>query len=59
MDVTIDIITPIKNELTLEERMNGEFKSLRKRITKLEQLVLSAHTDNGEIKSKPKDKKKG
>lgn len=59
MNSIFNTVTPVKNELTLEERMNGEFKSLRKRVTKLEQLVLSARTDNGNIKSKPKDKKKG
>ena len=40
-----------KSQLSLEDRMNAEFKHLRKRIQKLEAIVLSQEYDAGSISS--------
>jgi len=48
-----------KRKKTLEERMNSEFKHLRKRIQKLEQEVLSGKTDNGIVGEPDTKLKKG
>lgn len=41
------------------EGINAEFKSLRLRIKRLEQLVLKMTTDSGTISDEVKDLKKG
>ena len=48
-----------KRSLTLEERVNAEFKHLKLRIRKLEQIVLKQHDELGSIKEPNKRLKKG
>jgi len=48
-----------KRKLSLEDRVNAEFKHMKLRIKRLEQLVLSSHNDNGSILEKPNKLKKG
>lgn len=45
--------------LTFEERVNAEFKHLKKRIKRLEQIVLKQHDDNGYINEPNKVISKG
>lgn len=49
----------LKGRLSSEDRINAEFKHLRKRIKKLEELVLANVVDGGEIRSTIKTDKKG
>ena len=58
---------PIKNKevsrvpkyATLEDRVSAEFKHLRMRISRLEELVLSQQDDSGYIKDPVKKLRKG
>jgi hypothetical protein len=49
----------LKSQLSLEDRINAEFKHLRKRIKKLEDIILKQTTDAGNISDMVKDIKKG
>ncbi len=48
-----------KNSLSREDRTNAEFKHLRKRIKRLEDLLLKQIIDSGSISESVKDLKKG
>lgn len=48
-----------KGQLSLEDRMNAEFKHLRKRIKRLEQIALRQEVDSGSITESVEDIKKG
>jgi hypothetical protein len=48
-----------KRTLTLEEKMNAEFKHLKLRIRRLEQIVLNGVMDNGSITDDITNLKKG
>ena len=49
----------LKSWLSPEDRMNAEFKHLRKRIKRLEDLLLRQTTDSGTISDKVIKLKKG
>lgn len=46
-------------KMGLEERVNSEFKHLRLRIRRLEEIVLSQKNDSGSILEPAHDLKKG
>ena len=48
-----------KSSLSREDRINAEFKHLRKRIKRLEDLLLKQTTDSGSISEPVEDLKKG
>ena len=48
-----------KSRLSPEDRINAEFKHLRKRIKRLEQIVLQQTVDSGKITEDTKQLNKG
>jgi len=48
-----------KSLLSQEDRINAEFKHLRKRIKRLEDLLLKQTTDSGSISDEVKELRKG
>lgn len=48
-----------KRKLSLKERTDSEFKHLRLRIEKLEEIVLRKNIDHGLISDEPTFDKKG
>ena len=49
----------LKSLLNQEDRVNAEFKHLRKRIKKLEDILLNNITDGGKISESVIETKKG
>ena len=48
-----------RKDLSYEDRVNAEFKHLKKRIRRLEQIVLKGNIDRGSISGSVKDLKRG
>lgn len=66
-DVILEVNNIIQNnevkskrkDLSYEDRVNAEFKHLKKRIRRLEQIVLKGNIDRGSISGSVKDLKRG